>query len=110
MDSDNTLGVLEFMTSTQLGPYKENRDFMKLKLSSGLLNCMHLPAGAVTFVSETYFILWTMEEWFEAIAASGYTIDEFMTKIYRGPGKIGVVTDGRCDYCKAGQPVPPEMY
>jgi hypothetical protein len=98
------------MTSTQLGPYEENRDFMKLKLSNGLLNCIHLPAGAMTWVNETYYILWTMQEWLDAIAASGKTTEEFMAGIYRGPGKIGVVTDGRCEYCKSGQPVPPEMY
>ncbi|MCK9569460.1 hypothetical protein M0R72_11020 [Candidatus Pacearchaeota archaeon] len=98
------------MTSTPIGPYEENRDFMKLKLSSGLLLCLHLPIGAYTWINETYYILWTMQEWLDAIAASGKTTEEFMAGIYRGPGKIGVVTDGRCDYCKAGEQVPPEMY
>lgn len=110
MGNNNSLGVMEFMVSTQLGPYEENRDFMKLKLANGLLNCIHLLAGAMTWVNETYYILWTMQEWTDAITESGLTVEEFMAHIYRGPGKIGVVTDGRCDYCKSGLPVPPEMY
>lgn len=98
------------MTSTQLGPYEDNRDFMEIKLANGLLNCIHLPANCMTWVNETYYILWTMQEWFDAITASGLTTEEFMAQIYRGPGMIGVITDGRCEYCKAGEPFPPEMY
>lgn len=110
MDGNNALGVEEYMTATQLGPYEDNRDFMKLKISSGLLLCVHLPKECVTFVNETYYFLWTMQEWNEAITASGLTTEEFMAQIYRGPGKIGVAIDGRCSYCKAGEPFPEDMY
>ncbi len=107
------LGVLLMPSdalSTQLGPYENNTDFLKLRTSTGMLNCIHLPAGAFTFVNENYFILWTLDEWKEAVAASGLNETEFMANIYRAPGKIGVAFDARCDYCKAGEPVPPEIY
>lgn len=96
--------------STQLGPYEENADFIKLRTSTGMLSCIHFPPPFFTFVNENYFILWTLEEWKEAVNASGMNEMEFMANIYRAPGKTGVAFDARCEYCKAGQPVPPEMY
>lgn len=96
--------------STQLGPFENNTDWIKLRTSTGMLNCMHLPAGAIMFVNENYFILWTLQEWKDAITASNLTEEEFMASIYRAPGKIGVVFDARCEYCKAGEPFPEELY
>jgi hypothetical protein len=96
--------------STQVGPFENNTDWIKLRTSTGMLSCIHLPANAYTFVNENYFILWSLEEWNGAVAASGLNETEFMANIWRAPGKIGVAFDARCDYCKAGEPVPPEIY
>ena len=96
--------------STQIGPFEYNSDWIKLRTSTGMLSCIHLPANAFTFVNENYFILWSGQGWKDAVNASGMNETEFMSLIYRAPGKVGVVFDARFEYCKAWEPYPEELY